>query len=75
MLTFAIIGLLLAGLLVAPLFGAERPVARHKRTTKIKTGRINPAGKFRFVDRGATSSGSGVLFLSPARVLPDAKRH
>jgi hypothetical protein len=29
MLTFAIIGLLLVGLLIAPLFGAERPVAPH----------------------------------------------
>lgn len=29
MLTFAIIGLLLAALLIAPLFGAERPVSPH----------------------------------------------
>jgi hypothetical protein len=29
MLTFAIIGLLLVALLIVPLFGAERPVARH----------------------------------------------
>jgi hypothetical protein len=29
MLTFAIIGLLLVALFIAPLFGAERPVARH----------------------------------------------
>ncbi len=27
--TFAIVGLLLAALFIAPLFGAERPVARH----------------------------------------------
>jgi hypothetical protein len=29
MLTFAILGLVLAALFVAPLFGNERPVARH----------------------------------------------